>query len=270
MADLNAATDDQLVAVLDVETTGLFPRSDRVCEVGIVLGKGDEVLDTYQTLVNPLRPISLGAARVNGLSDLDVCDAPTFGEIAGEVLARVDGRLLVCHNAPFDLSFLKAEFYRAGLSWQPAGVIDTLEIARRRFRFASNSLEALTARLGIRNPQAHRALGDALATFQVLRMLYRQLPGGARLESFASSYSPAASFETEADLPPELQQALSNGGTALITYEDAQGERTFRRISPRGVATQNGITYLVAFCHLRQEERLFRLDRIVEIEIEAG
>ena len=173
--------DDQLVAVFDVETTGLSPLSgDRICEVGLVLARGDQILDTYQTLVNPQRPISPGAARVNGLTDTMVHDAPIFAEIADVLLARMDGAVVVCHNAPFDLGFLSAELARLGRSWQPEAVIDTLALARRQFRFGSNSLSETARRLGVQNAQAHRALGDALTTFYVLRSLgaIRKPPDG--------------------------------------------------------------------------------------------
>ena len=150
---------------------------DRICEVGLVRAQGDDILDTYQTLVNPGRPISPGAARVNGLTDDAGPPGALFSEIAPPVLAMLDGALLVCHNAPFDLSFLEAELARLGQPCQPLGVIDTLDIARRYFHFASNSLSAVASRLGLETPQAHRALGDALTTLQVFRHFYRQLAG---------------------------------------------------------------------------------------------
>lgn len=266
MNDPSSLLDDQTVAVLDVETTGLSSIFDRVCEVGIVLARRDEILETYQTLVNPQRPISPGAARVNGLSDADVCDAPTFGEIAGEVLQRIDGKLLVCHNAPFDLGFIAAELGRLGFPWGTAGVIDTLEIARRQFRFGSNSLSALTARLGIENSMAHRALGDALATFRVFRILSSQLSTPSLLAGLVRSYRPAESIEEQFLLPPAIQEALARGGEVQITYVDSHGSQTVRTITPHQALAQNGVVYVSAFCHLRQEERHFRLDRIVGME----
>lgn len=254
----------QILVVLDVETTGLSPRyGDRVCEIGIVRARDEQILDTYQTLINPQRPISPGAARVNGLRDDDVCQAPLFADIASEVLARVDGATLLCHNAPFDLGFLDAELQRLGLPWQPGAVIDTLEIARRYFDFYSNSLGAVADSLGIETLQAHRALGDALTTFQVFRRLQRELAGQGR--DFARSYRPMHSQMEDVILPPEIQEALEEEGTVVITYFDAKGDETIRPITPLHVLTMNGLTYLVAYCHMRQSERHFRLDRIVRV-----
>jgi DNA polymerase III epsilon subunit len=261
-------SDDQILVVVDVETTGLSASfGDRICEVGIVRARGDAVLDTYQTLVNPQRPISPGAASVNGLSDEEVSLAPRFAEIAGAVLERIDGAALVCHNAPFDLGFLDEEFSRLGLPWQPASVIDTLEIARRYFSYPSNSLSALAARLGIENVQAHRALGDALTTLQVFVHFSRLLAGrGLHPEQeLARDYHPATKQIDYAVLPPEIQEALAGNEDLLITYIDADGEETSRTITPLRVREANGIVYLVSYCHLRKAERSFRLDRIFSV-----
>jgi DNA polymerase III epsilon subunit len=261
--------DDQIITVLDVETTGLSAFfGDRVCEVGILRAVGSEILDTYQSLVNPQRPISPGAARVNGLSDEDVQLAPVFAEIAPQVLERVDGALLVCHNAPFDLGFMEEEFSRLGQPWQPAGVIDTLDMARRFFTFTSNSLSAIAADLEIETPQAHRALGDALTTLQVFLRLSRRLAGQGFDEAggiIRTYRRPAPRWSDEITLPPSLQEALSFNKAVEITYIDAKGQQTLRRITPRRVQANRDYIYLVAFCHLRQEERHFRLDRIVWI-----
>jgi DNA polymerase-3 subunit epsilon len=268
MDELLHLLDGQILAAFDVETTGLSAfYGDRICEVGIARLQGDEILDTYQTLVNPHRPISPGAARVNGLSDAQVRDAPSFSEIAPQLLARLDGAVLVCHNAPFDLSFLEAELARLGLLCQPAGVIDTLELARRYYRFASNSLSAVASHLEIETPHAHRALGDALTTLQVFRHFYRRLVGQLAVQPWdlVGAYRPASPSTADIVLPPSLQEALSGNQDLEITYIDGKGDETVRMITPRFVQSANDYVYVVAFCHLRQAERSFRLDRIVAI-----
>lgn len=259
---------DQTLAFFDVETTGLSAaHGDRICEVGLVLLQDDQVLDTYQSLVNPQRPISPGAARVNGISDADVRNAPRFDEIAPGLLERIAGRVLVCHNAPFDLSFLNSELTRLGLQHAAVGVIDTLAIARRYFHFSSNSLSSVAARLGITTPSAHRALGDALTTCQVYRHFCQQLSDQALplLAEDAARYRAPTPADESIVLPPELHEALNGRGAVEITYVDAQGRTTRRTITPHLVHARNGVVILVAHCHLRQEQRSFRLERIVAI-----
>jgi DNA polymerase III subunit epsilon len=262
--------DGQILAAFDVETTGLSAfYGDRICEVGLVRAQGDEILATYQSLVNPGRSISPGAARINGLTDEQVRQAPSFSEIAPQLLALLDGAVLVCHNAPFDLSFLEAELSRLGQPWQPVGVIDTLDIARRYFRFASNSLSAVSSRLAIETPQAHRALGDALTTFHVFRHFYRHLDASRVVQSgdLLGTYRPALRSYDKALLPPSLQEALSSNKILEITYIDGKGRETARQITPLRVQAANDYLYVIAFCHLRQAERSFRLDRIVALTL---
>jgi len=258
-------------AFFDVETTGLSPQmGDRICEVGIVVAQGDQIVETYTSLVNPLRPISPGAAAVNGLSDELLRGQPTFAEIADEVLRRLQGQVVVCHNAPFDLGFLQSELAYLGRAWQPLRVIDTLQLARRYFRFASNSLSAIADALGIVVEDAHRALGDALTTYRVFRYFEQQLSRS----SDGSVSMPGQllgnmmlGVESGLDLPLPLRQALHAQADIEIVYQDGTGNLTRRRIRPLQVVSDFGKTYVVAYCYLRGEERSFRLDRMQILSI---
>lgn len=250
----------------DVETTGLYPHlGDRVCEVGIVIAQGDQILETYASLVNPLRPMSAGATAVNGLSDEMLRHQPTFAEIADEVIRRLHGQIVVCHNAPFDLGFLQSELARLRRAWQPHQIIDTLQLARKYFHFASNSLSAVASALGIVVQDAHRALGDALTTYRVFCYFQQQLGGQSDLSvSVPWQAAREASFERQRDvaLPPTLRQALDTQSDLEILYQDARGNLTRRRIRPTQILSDSGTVYVVAYCHLRSEERSFRLDRM--------
>lgn len=250
----------------DVETTGLSPQAgDRICEVGIVVARGDQILETYASLVNPLRPLSPGAAAVNGLNDELLRNQPTFNQIADEVIGRLHGRIVVCHNAPFDLGFLQSELTRLGRTWQPRQIIDTLQLARQYFRFASNSLSAVAAALGIPIHEAHRALGDALTTYRVFRRFQQQFSGQSDWSASISgqlAYNPLSDEASNLDLPSALRQALAEQSDLEILYRDGQGNFTRRHIRPLQILPGYGTIYVVAYCHLRGEERSFRLDRM--------
>ena len=260
--------DPYLFAFLDLETTGLYPSyGDRVCEVAIVRSQGNAVLEAFETLVNPERPISPGASAVNGLADEDVRQAPRFAEIAGQITKRLDGCVVVCHNAPFDLGFLSSEFARIGQRFEAAQVIDTLRLARNFFNFPSNSLGAIASRLGIPAPGAHRALSDAQTTREILFYFLRELNGIDPI-TLAGSYQSSITFAERFDLPDSIVQALATGKRLLIDYIDGKGEATQRWITLKQALEMNDYIYLVAHCHLRDEERSFRLDRITQIVIE--
>jgi len=156
----------------DVETTGLSaPDGHRVCEIAFLRFLRGTVVDSFVSLVNPLRPIDPGASAVNGITDRMVARAPTFADLFPRILDFLGEDPLVFHNAPFDLSFLRSEARIAGGAWPGNRVIDTLALARRAGRFRSNSLSHICSELGIGNG-FHRAEADAYAAGKLLLHLH--------------------------------------------------------------------------------------------------
>jgi DNA polymerase III epsilon subunit len=263
---------DLRMAFLDVETTGLSPRrGDRVIEIAMARAQNGAIVGTFASLVHPERRISLGASAVNGIYDDDVRDAPRFAEIADAVKDFLRDAVIVCHNAPFDLGFVSSEMERAGKKFSAPCVLDTLQIARANYRFGSNGLQALARRLAIPTPHAHRALGDALTTHEIFKWFVSDLWGENQptLEALMKAQGSRRRLgASQVVLPPEIEEALSRGTRLRIEYVDMRGSRSERWVTPRQVIEQREATYLIAFCHLRQEERNFRMDRIVKMEIE--
>jgi len=152
----------------DVETTGLSAADGhRVCEVALLRFLRGTVIDSFVSLVNPLRPIDPGASAVNGITDAMVAGAPTFADLLPQILDFLADDPLVFHNAPFDLSFLQSEARLAGGAWPGNRVIDTLSLARRTGRFRSHSLSSICRELGI-GSTFHRAEADAWAAGKLL------------------------------------------------------------------------------------------------------
>lgn len=148
-------------AFLDTETTGLSSRmGDRVCEVAILTVRGRRRLSMYRQLINPQRRIPEGARAIHGIGDDMVADSPTFSQLAKKIGGRLEGKAVVCHNAPFDMGFMEAEFARAGVPMPEMTVVDTLALARRHFNFSSNRLGAIAVALGIETEGLHRAAAD--------------------------------------------------------------------------------------------------------------
>ncbi len=261
------------LAVLDVETTGLRPEGgDRVVEIALARSVGGSVLDTYQSLVNPGRPMGAGAQRVNGISDEMVADAPTFGEIADEVLTFCDGTVLVGHNAPFDLAFINSELFIAGRALPRLIALDTLRLARHYFPSGSYSLGNLAAAMGVEvEGRAHRALADVLMTHGVFKQIMRDLwPRGVRtLQDYMQAQGGSLEYGgvDPKRVPAPIRQALTEGRLLWISYRGEGGVETRRMVKPLQVIERRNGLYLDAFCQLRQARRTFRLDRIVEMEV---
>ena len=257
------------LAFLDVETTGLRPDlGHRVIEIAVLQTQGLEKAREFSTLINPQRPIDPGAARVNGINDEMVVGAPSFVQILPQLQDLLAGRVLVAHNAPFDLNFLHAEYTIARTSFEPGPILDTLKLARRQYHFYSNSLGNIAKNLHIRTPHAHRALGDALTTYAVFRRFSGDLTrknrplvqDWIRMQGGVAWRAPSA--EPLLDDSHPIQIALSQSRKVEIRYQSGRYESK-RVIEP---LTLNG-NYLVAFCHLRGEQRTFRLDRIKSAEL---
>lgn len=165
--------------VLDTETTGLDPDTgDRIVEIGAVeLVNHMPTGRSFHAYINPQRDMPSEAVAVHGLTAAFLADKPVFTAIAAEFAAFVGDARLVIHNAAFDMKFLNAELGwagQAGLPW--ARAVDTLELAKRRFPGAQNSLDALCRRFGVDN--SRRDKHGALLDSELLAEVYLELMGG--------------------------------------------------------------------------------------------
>jgi DNA polymerase-3 subunit epsilon len=259
------------LAFLDLETTGLSPWfGDRICEIGIVVTEGRRIKDTYQAVLNPQCPLSPAAASTSRIPRAEMERALPFGQVAEQVRARLSDAILVCHNAAFEIQFLDSEFRRLGREIEIPNLIDTLHLARAYFELPSYTLAALAEAFQIQKGDPHRALPDALTGRAVFFALMDALkPQNRPLDEFIGLYSSPAWPNAGIQLPIELGEAIYSGRRLLITYIDGEGETTTRWITPRQVLGLADYIYLQAFCHLRGDERSFRLDRIVELRVEA-
>lgn len=253
------------VAVVDVETTGLSPWGDRVVEVAVLTADGRRERLGWTSLVHPGRAVPVDVQDIHGITDAMVESAPRFRDVAPRLVALLEGRVVVAHNASFDLRFLVAELARSGQALRHGPVLDTLAVARRWYEFAGNSLPVVADALGCRAPR-HRALDDVRATFDVFRAFVADFPRGARVADWIEAQGGeivAPTLETALPTRHPLTRALRSGGPLRVRYTDTFGAVTERTIEPLAVAGR----HLEAFCHLRGETRTFRVDRI---EVRAG
>ncbi|MBQ0986706.1 DEDDh family exonuclease [Streptomyces sp. F63] len=155
-------------AVVDVETTGLA-RDDRIVSAAVYrLDARGEVEDHWYTLVNPER--DPGPVWIHGLTSDVLEGAPLFPEIAQELAARLDGRVLVAHNAMFDWSMLAREYARAGSTAPVRQRLCTIALAKElRLPLPNHKLESLAAHYGVQQRRAHHALDDARVLAEAFR-----------------------------------------------------------------------------------------------------
>lgn len=161
------------LAFLDLETTGLSPTRNRITEVGLVILDRDRISE-WSTLVNPRVSINEGSRwfRCEGTSPLKT--APFFSDIAKELAAKLNGRMLIAHNARFDYAFLKAEFQRAGIDFI-APVVCSAMLSRKLYsHLAGHDLDALMIEHDLHGGPRHRALPDAQLVWQLWQVMLRE------------------------------------------------------------------------------------------------
>ncbi|CAN2242297.1 DNA polymerase III epsilon subunit, exonuclease domain [actinobacterium SCGC AAA044-D11] len=145
-------------AVVDTETTG-FGKNDRILEIGIVLVDGNEIVQEWETLINPERDIS--NSNIHGITSELVSLAPTFSEVIDEISGFLDDRIFVAHNVAFDSKMLEFEFNKADKLIDFGKPFCTLQATKMK-------LEKACEEYGVKNLGAHRALTDARATALIL------------------------------------------------------------------------------------------------------
>ncbi|MEK8089528.1 3'-5' exonuclease family protein [Thermithiobacillus plumbiphilus] len=164
---------EQLLAILDLETTGTNPTRERITEIGLITIDPDGHTESWSSLVNPQQSVPAFIEGLTGISNAMLADAPSFEDLAEELQARLAGRVLVAHNARFDYAFLKNEFRRLNISFQ-ARVLCTVKLSRRLFpQERHHNLDAIMNRHGLDCARRHRALGDAEVVRDFLADLVR-------------------------------------------------------------------------------------------------
>ena len=166
------------LAVIDVETTGLDAKNDRVIEIGIVHMRAGKLLESWGQLIDPEREIPPEVVKLTGIQPEDCKGQPTFASMAAEIRSRLEGRVVVAYNLEFDRSFVTEELRRAGSTWPDGPALDPLVFARelQASQGGSKRLGKVAERLGIELLEAHRAVNDAEVAGKVLYAFREQLP----------------------------------------------------------------------------------------------
>lgn len=164
-------------AILDVETTGGNAIQNKITEIAIYLHDGEKVIDEFVSLINPECSIPPFIARLTGITDEMVENAPKFYEVAKDIIEFTEGATVVAHNAQFDYSFIRQEYKSLGYSFT-RDYLCTVRLSRKLIPgFKSYSLGNLCKSLGIPLENRHRAHGDAFATVKLFELLLEKDTG---------------------------------------------------------------------------------------------
>lgn len=163
-----------MYAIIDIETTGTSYRKGKITEIAIYIHNGQEVTDSFSSLVNPECDIPWYITRLTGISNEMVINAPKFYEIAKKIVEITAGKIFIAHNVGFDYNFIKEEFSRLGYDYVRKTMC-TVQLSRKLLPgYKSYSLGKLCPELNININGRHRAAGDALATVKLFEILLEQ------------------------------------------------------------------------------------------------
>lgn len=192
---------------LDLETTGLNPKTDKIIEIGAVRVEDGTVTGTFESLVNPGRPLEERIIALTGLKDEELRSAPGLAEILPEIMGFLKDSILLGHSVLFDYSFLKKAAANQRLTFERQG-IDTLRIARRYLpELESRSLDYLCSYYKIPH-RAHRALEDAKATCMLFDKLWEDFHGAEDAEKIFAPMKLNYQVKRESPITPAQKERL--------------------------------------------------------------
>jgi DNA polymerase III subunit epsilon len=204
--------------LLDCETTGGRASHDRITEIGLIEVIDGDVKDKWQSLINPQRPIPPWISKITGIDDAMVIDSPTFDEIASELYERLQGTILVAHNARFDYSFLKQEFKRAGYDYS-AKTLCSVKLSRRVYpQHQGHSLDKIIQRHQIDITDRHRAMADTDAILSYFTIIQQQVDEALIQQSIAEILKRPS---LPSHLDNQLIQKLPEGPGVYQFYDES-------------------------------------------------
>jgi DNA polymerase-3 subunit epsilon len=248
--------------VVDLETTGGAASADAITEIGAVKVRGGEVLGEFQSLLNPGTFIDPFVSVLTGITDAMVAGAPAIAAVLPSFLEFAHGSVLVAHNAPFDVGFLRSACVSTGLVWPAFQVVDTALLARRaltRDEVPNCKLATLAMFFHATTVPVHRALADARATVDVLHGLLARLGNVGiqslcELRAFTSMVSDAQ--RRKRHLANDLPEAAG-----VYVFRDARGEPLYVGTS-RNVRTRVRQYFMASETRSRMGEMVGLAERV--------
>ncbi len=248
--------------VVDLETTGGSPaKGSRITEFGAVKVRAGEVVGEFQSLVNPDQSIPAFITVLTGITDQMVVEAPRVAEVLPSFLEFAHGSVLVAHNAPFDVGFLKHAARELEIEWPGFDVIDTAVLARRvllRDEVPNVKLATLAARFSPVTPD-HRALTDARATVDVLHVLFERLGTWN-----VATVEDVATFTSKVTPEQRRKRHLADGlpdAPGVYLFRDARGDVLYVGTS-RSLRTRVRTYFTKAETRTRMGEMITLADRV--------
>lgn len=257
----------------DTETSGAYPIESEVIELGAVKWHQGKVIEKFQTLLKPSKPLVPENIRIHGITNEMVADAPLMQTEILKFCDFVEGSVLMAHHAPFDLGFITLDIERAGLRFPTNALLCTSLLSRALLHTTNHKLQTLIQELHLEGGAAHRAYDDAYACLQVFFKCLEKLEPEVSLKKLLDiqkkeiSWDKYRIFSSGQAKLLSLAKACQQQKTIHIVYEGGQSKGQPRPIRPFGIVRNPDGDYVHAECGLDFQRKRFYLDKILDFDL---
>ncbi|MEI7972977.1 MAG: exonuclease domain-containing protein [Bdellovibrio sp.] len=259
---------DQTFVAFDLETTGAYPLTSEIVELGAVKWAGGKLIDELQFMVRPQKAMSDFIIGIHGISNEMVADKKRIAEELPRFREFIQGSILLAHHAAFDMGFLAVELEAEVLPTVKA--LCTSRLGRALIRGTPNhKLQTLVRHFGIDPGRVHRAADDARSCLEVALRIFTQL-GEVSVQEIARQMQgfyewKDFSIQQAPPLQKILSQAIHEESDVEFVYLGGSLKGKLRRATPLGLVRSPEGDWMPAICHIDRAEKRFYFDKIAEL-----
>lgn len=272
--DFDRKVSDLPLVAFDLETSGAYPLSSEIVEFAAVKWFQGEVVETYQALFRPSKPMSDFIIGIHGITNEMVAEAPPVSAKIQEIQQFLSGSVVMAHHAPFDLGFITWEFEKAGLNIPNDPVVCTSLLSRAVFpEMINHKLQTLIRALNLHQGAAHRALDDSKACLELGIKCFERMGAETTLRQVTGKQGKNLdwiNFSLKLVAPQTIlviSEAIRRGLALDVVYDGGSLKGKVRRLTPEGLVRNPDGDYMVAKCHIDHSSKRFYLQRLQDLSL---
>lgn len=256
------------VVAFDTETSGAYALESEIIELGAVKWFQGKIVDKFQVLLKPSKPLTEDNIRIHGITNEMLKDATLMSNQIESFCKFIDGCILMAHHAPFDLGFLTIALEQNNQSYPKTLNLCTSLLSRALLSTTNHKLQTLIKELDLVGGAAHRAYDDAYACFQVFQKCADKIRPDQSLRRLLSIQGKNLSWENYSVFKSKdrkleyLAQSCQQEKAVSIFYLSGQTKGKARKITPKGIVRNPDGDYVNAYCHIDNQRKRFYIDKI--------
>lgn len=263
---------DLTIVAFDTETSGKYPLSAEICEIAAVKWRGGEIIETFETLIKPVKTMGAEVIAIHGITNEMVENAPAIGERISDFHAFIQGALVVAHHSPFDLGFVAHEFEKVGLSLPVEPALCSSLLSRKLFPESQNHrLQTLIKFFDLPQGTAHRALDDTKACLEVALRCLAKTGDDSEIDKAFEAQGGAITWQRFSMRDLEVVPTVRTLMTGILeqkrvsmVYASGSSPGAARVVHPEGLVRSLDGDFLVAYDEKDQKSKRYYVQKITE------